>query len=100
MTIYAKIDGANNKVQTIILADKNFIDTQIGTWIECTGRQPNTNSTYNSDLDKFIPIKPYDSWTLNNDKTEWICPKEMPTIDENSELRPVWNEGTQDWEML
>ena len=44
--------------------------------------------------------KPYSSWTLNDDKTEWICPKEMPTIDENSELRPVWNEGKQDWEML
>ena len=98
MTIYAKIDGGNNKVSTIIVADKNFIDTQIWTWIECTGKQPITNSTYDSGLDKFIPIQPYPSWTLNEAKTEWFPPIERPAVDESSELRPVWNEGAQKWE--
>ena len=30
--------------------------------------------TYDSTLDAFIPIKPYDSWVLDNSHTDWIEP--------------------------
>ena len=98
MALFARIDGGNNKVQQVIVAEQSFVNNQMGTWIECTDRQPILNSTYDSGLDKFIPVQPYDSWTLNAEKTDWIPPVEKPAIDEASGKRPVWNEGAQEWE--
>ena len=98
MTLFAKIDGANNKVAKVIVAEQDFIDNQIGTWIECTNRQPQLNSLYDVDLDKFIPAQTYPSWTLNEAKDLWLPPTPRPTAEDN--FHAVWNEATTSWDLV
>ena len=47
--------------------------------------------TYDKTRDAFIPPKPYDSWTLNEDTCQWEPPTEYP--DKNDSY--VWNEDTK-----
>jgi hypothetical protein len=57
--------------------------------------------TYDSDLDAFIPIKPFDSWVLNENTCQWDAPIPMPEIEdpENGKCY-VWNENLLNWELL
>ena len=48
---------------------------------------------YDSQRDAFIPSKPYNSWTLNEDTCRWEAPIPYPQ-DDNSYK---WNEETQSW---
>jgi len=50
--------------------------------------------TYDETRDAFIPPKPYDSWTLNEDTCQWDAPTAMP--DDDKEYN--WNEDTQAWD--
>ena len=50
--------------------------------------------TYDKTRDAFIPPKPYDSWTLNEDTCQWEPPTEYP--DKNDSY--VWNEDTKAWD--
>ena len=50
--------------------------------------------TYNSDLDAFIPPKPYNSWTLNEDTCNWEPPVAYPSDDKIYK----WNEDIMNWE--
>jgi hypothetical protein len=34
--------------------------------------------TYNADIDAFVPPKPFNSWTLNNETAQWEAPVAMP----------------------
>lgn len=52
--------------------------------------------TYNSELDAFIPPKPYPSWTLNTETANWDSPVAYPDDDGNY----VWNEETQSWDAV
>ena len=49
--------------------------------------------TYNSELDAFIPPKPYNSWVLNESTCNWEAPIAYP----NDGQRYNWNEETQSW---
>ena len=49
--------------------------------------------TYDYERDAFIPPKPYDSWTLNEDTCLWNPPTPMPQTDYLWE----WNDETQQW---
>lgn len=49
--------------------------------------------TYNEDLDAFVPPKPHNSWTLNNNTAQWEAPTPMPT--DGKAYR--WNEETTTW---
>ena len=51
--------------------------------------------TYNSELDAFIPPKPYPSWTLNNETAAWDAPTPMPTTEGKVY---TWNEETLSWD--
>ena len=51
---------------------------------------------YDSDRDAFIPPRPYDSWSLDEETCLWVPPSEMPA-DGN---KYVWNEETQQWDQL
>lgn len=51
--------------------------------------------TYNSELDAFIPPKPYASWTLNTDTAAWDAPTPMPTTEGKIY---TWNESTLSWD--
>lgn len=49
--------------------------------------------TYNSDLDAFIPPKPFNSWLLNEDTCLWYAPVAYP---EDGQVYH-WNEDIVSW---
>jgi len=50
--------------------------------------------TYDEGRDAFIPPKPYNSWSLNEETCLWDAPVPMP----NDGKRYEWNEANQNWE--
>ena len=50
--------------------------------------------TYDAVRDAFIPPKPFESWTLNEDTCLWDAPVAYPTDDKPY----MWNESTLNWE--
>ena len=48
--------------------------------------------TFNEELDAFIAPKPYPSWTLNEETTEWEAPVARP-----AEGMYNWDEDEQAW---
>jgi hypothetical protein len=49
--------------------------------------------TYNETLDAFITIKPFPSWTLNEDTCNWEAPTPYPV--DNKQYS--WDEATLSW---
>ena len=49
--------------------------------------------TYDSSRDAFIPPKPYDSWTLDEDTCQWEAPIAYPSDGKSY----VWKENTKTW---
>jgi hypothetical protein len=120
MAHYAKINE-NNIVETVIVAEEDFIKKQEGKWIQTSYNtrngvhyEPNSNIpradqskalrknyagigyTYDETKDAFIPPKPFNSWILNENTCNWNPPIAMP-IDENSYF---WNEETLSWDIV
>jgi len=52
--------------------------------------------TFDKDRDAFIPPKPYDSWTLNEDTCQWEAPTAYP--DDGKVY--TWNEDTTSWDLI
>ena len=52
--------------------------------------------TYDESRDAFIPPKPYESWTLNEETCLWDSPVPYPTDGEMY----TWNEETQTWDLV
>jgi hypothetical protein len=98
MSHFAKIeDGIVTKV---IVAEQEFIDTQDGTWVQTSyntrggvhyGQDDNADDgvalrynyagigmVYDSTNDVFYSPQPYESWTLDETKWQWICPLTYP----------------------
>ena len=120
MAHYAKV--RDDKVVTVIVAEKEFFDTFVdsspGEWIQTSYNtrggvhyQPNTNTpssdqskalrknyagvgfVYDSDKDAFYEPQPYDSWTLNTTTCLWEAPVAYPT-DGKAYL---WDETSKSW---
>jgi len=120
---YAKI--LNNKVINVIVAEAEFFETFIddspGEWIQTSYNtrggihyEPDSQTpsedqskslrknfagvgyTYDKDKDAFIPPKPFDSWTLNEDTCLWQSPIPQPNDDNTYD----WNEETQQWDLV
>jgi len=120
---YAKI--LNNKVINVIVAESEFFETFIddspGEWIQTSYNtrggihyEPDSQTpsedqskslrknfagvgyTYDKDKDAFIPPKPFDSWTLNEDTCLWQSPIPQPNDDNTYD----WNEETQQWDLV
>ena len=118
---FAKV--SNGIVTRVIVAEadffNNFVDDSPGQWIQTSYNtrggvhyQPNTNEpsedqskalrknyagigyTYDSTRDAFIPPKPFNSWTLNEDTCLWGSPVAYP---EDGKLYK-WNEELVNWE--
>jgi hypothetical protein len=51
---------------------------------------------YDEALDAFIPPKPYDSWTLNEETALWEAPIPYPTDGEFY----TWNEEDLSWDLI
>jgi|TARA_R110000824_G_scaffold35372_2_gene110989 hypothetical protein len=52
--------------------------------------------SYDQTRDAFIPIKPFNSWILNEDTCQWEAPVALPDI----ENRYNWNEINQNWDII
>ena len=50
---------------------------------------------YDQTKDAFIPPKPYNSWTLNEDTCLW----EAPVVKPDDGKIYLWNEETQQWDL-
>ena len=50
--------------------------------------------SYDSERDAFIPPKPFDSWTLNEETCRWEAPVPYPTDGKVYS----WNEDITNWE--
>jgi len=108
MSHFAKIE--DNLVTTVIVAEQDFIDTQVGTWVQTSyntksgvhyGQDGNPDGgvalrknyagighTYDSVKDAFYTSKPYASWTLDNTTCQWEAPITYPDDGEAYD----WNE--------
>jgi hypothetical protein len=105
----------NNVVVRVLVTDNNLpnqgydwlIETLGGTWIQTsyntyggvhsTGGTPlrknyaGVGFTYDSELDAFIPLKPFDSWVLNEETCLWDAPIPKP------EGNYRWDEDVLNW---
>jgi len=109
---FAKV--VDGKVTQVIVAEpeffQTFVDSSPGEWIQTSyntyggehklGGTPlrknyaGVGFTYDRTLDAFIPPKPFDSWTLNEDTCLWQAPVPMP---DDGKIY-VWNEETTSWD--
>ena len=114
MAHYAKIDEDNIVVQ-VIVAEESVINSfdNPNEWIQTSynthkgvhsaGGTPLRKNfagigfTYDKIRDAFIPPKPYESWTLNEDTCDWEPPTPNPTDEDNYYN---WNEETTQWELV
>ena len=115
MSHFAKVE--NGIVTKIIVAEENFINSgKVGDpslWIQTSynthaGQHPEDRPlrknfagigySYDSIRDAFIPVKPYESWVLNEDTCLWDPPIPYPNADSNEFYK--WNEENQSWHIL
>ncbi len=102
MSYYAKIE--NNIVTKVIVAEADFFNTFVddtpGTWLETKEdgsirkNYASIGFSYDATRDAFIPIKPYESWTLNDTTCRWDAPVTYP--DDSKTYN--WNETDQQWD--
>jgi hypothetical protein len=118
---YCKLDENNVVTQVIVVDNKDCADaTGVekesigiafcekllgGTWKQ-TSYNGNIRKnyagigyTFNSDLDAFVPPKPFASWLLNEETAQWDAPVPMPEDAGTGEppKRYSWDEATTSW---
>ena len=121
MAHFAQIDS-NNVVTQVIVIDQETLNTghwgDPASWIQTSYNtrggvhygadgQPDggvalrknyagIGYTYDAGRDAFIPPKPFESWTLEEDSCLWQAPVSMP-----QDGKPYsWNEDTQSWDEI
>ena len=115
MAHFAKLDENNVVTQVIVVANKDTADAEGvekehigaafcerllgGVWKQ-TSYNGNIRKnyagigyTYDASRNAFIPLKPFNSWTLNEDTCQWQAPVAMP--DDGKMYR--WDEDTTSW---
>lgn len=114
MAHFAELDANNVVLRVIVVdnkdtADANGVEKEHigaafcerlfgGTWKQTSynasfrKHYAGIGYTYNAARDAFIPLQPYQSWTLDDD-ANWQPPVAMPTDGQRYE----WNEATQAW---
>jgi hypothetical protein len=109
MIHFAKIvDGV---VDNIIVAEQGFIDLlrESALWVPTTTNEyfgddlniavevlkqcASIGGTYDADSGVFTPVKPFDSWVLNETTWQWEAPTAYPEEGDFYE----WDELTQNW---
>lgn len=114
MGYFAELDENNIVKQVIVVDDSvidnneengiNFLFDHYGhknwkqTWKYAEGENLRKNYagigySYNQSLDAFIPSKPYESWSLNEDIAIWQPPIPKP----NDGKMYYWNEDEMSW---
>jgi hypothetical protein len=93
---YAKINS-NNIVENVIDCEDSQIGSQNGYHVKVTEdtREGKIGSTYDSVNNKFIDVKPFESWTFNETSFEWESP-----LGPKPEGKDFWREDLQEWKTL
>lgn len=116
MAHFAEIDESNLVVRVLVIEDTHenngadYLANTLGlggTWIQTSynthggvhssGGTPlrknyaGVGFTYDSDLDAFIPLKPFDSWVLNEETCLWDAPIPKP------EGNYRWDDDVVNW---
>ena len=113
--IVERIEVVHNDIATTEQAGVDFLNNLYQTrdvWKQCSyntiggehkfgGTQlrknyPAIGDSYSEELDAFIPIKPFDSFTLNEDTCLWEPPIAYPTDGQSYN----WNEENQNWDVI
>jgi hypothetical protein len=113
MSHFAQIDGNNIVTQVLVIEQdvvntglfgepSSFVQTSYNTHggVHTLGGTPLRKNyagigyTYDSGRDAFIPLKPYNSWVLNETTCLWDAPVAMPTDADN---KYTWDENTTNW---
>jgi hypothetical protein len=115
MAHFAEI-GLNNQVVGVIvvhnneLLNENGVEQESlgvkfcrnlfgGTWLQSSYNGnirknfAGISFNYDTDRDAFIPLKPFNSWLLNEESCLWEAPVAMP----NDNNRYYWNEEINNW---
>jgi len=95
------VDGEGNEVESIGIAylesvhgsDSNFIWRQTSYNNNMRKNYAGIGMTWDAGRNAFIPPKPFNSWTLNEDTCRWDSPTPMP----NDGKMYSWNEETLSW---
>jgi|LakMenE18May11ns_1017448.scaffolds.fasta_scaffold9445533_2 hypothetical protein len=95
------VDGEGNEVESIGIAylesvhgsDSNFIWRQTSYNNNMRKNYAGIGMTWDAGRNAFIPPKPFNSWTLNEDTCRWDPPTPMP----NDGKMYSWNEETLSW---
>lgn len=118
MAHFAELDENNVVIRVIVVSDEDAVDGEQfchnllgGTWKQTSynthagkhdlGGNPfrknyaSVGHTYDSDLDAFVPPRPYASWGLNNDTGTWEPP--VPRPDTAGPKRYRWDDVAQQW---
>lgn len=92
---YAKIE--EGIVTNVILCEDSQIGSQNGHHIRVTEatRDGNIGSSYDSVNNKFIDVKPFESWIFNETTFEWESP-----LGPKPEDKDFWREDLQEWKKL
>jgi hypothetical protein len=123
MAHFAKIGIDNIVTQVLVVANRetmdsngieqesigvNFLKNLTGheTWVQTSYNNKFRKNyagigyTYDSQIDAFIPPKPFNSWLLNEESCQWESPIPKPNRDglANNQIW-VWNETNQFWDL-
>tara|TARA_R100001480_G_C4743302_1_gene182166 strand:+ start:98 stop:496 length:399 start_codon:yes stop_codon:yes gene_type:complete len=63
---------------------------------ELRGNGPGKGSVYHPEHDVFMPVKPYDNWTMDTTNWKWVAPVAKPNFD-NLTQTCEWDEANQQW---
>lgn len=93
MSNYAKINS-ENIVDSVIVSSESFLKELSGTFVEVTSETGGAGpgSLYSITHNKFLGLKPWDSWILNEESFAWEAPKPKPETG-----KWVWEESEQEW---
>lgn len=99
MKNYAEINSENIVERILVVSEADGIDwlesNLGGRWIETTqevGKIAGEGYFYDEKKSAFIPPKPFDSWTLDEETFSWLAPKPMPKDGDF-----YWDEEKQEW---
>jgi hypothetical protein len=103
--IIERVEVVSNDIATDEQTGVDFLNNLYGT--RDTWKQTSYNGnirknfagigyTYDQTRDAFIPPKPFNSWTLDEDTCLWEAPVAYPDDGQDYE----WNESTKQWDLV
>lgn len=89
MAVFAVLSG--DVVVNTIIADSKEIAENLTNAVCIEAEAAGIGFIYDEELGLVLPPKPFESWILNEEQTDWVAPVEKPEGDF------VWDEETLDW---